>query len=197
MSTATSTGLVSWIKRRLLRDQRERWNHQYASGRWAKLHSQPEQARFDACAALLRQHAAGGRVLELGCGEGILQSRLAADGYARWLGVDLSEVAIARAQTQAGRYSKYVAADMCTFDPEETFDAIVFSESIYYVPKPGAVLARYNRFLNPGGVLLVSIFTTKRSAAVWAELHAVADTLDSRTTTNELGTWVCEVLSVR
>jgi ubiquinone/menaquinone biosynthesis C-methylase UbiE len=86
---------------------------------------------------------------------------------------------------------------MCTFDPQESFDAIVFSESIYYVPQPGAVLERYNRFLSPGGVLLVSIFATKRSAAVWAELHAVADSIDSRTTTNELGTWVCEVLCVR
>jgi 2-polyprenyl-3-methyl-5-hydroxy-6-metoxy-1,4-benzoquinol methylase len=189
--------LVSWCKRRILRDQRERWNHQYASGRWTKLHSEIERARFDACATLLRQHARGGRILELGCGEGILESRLAPGEYTRWLGVDLSEVAIARAQPRANEHVRYLAADMCAFTPQETFDAIVFSESIYYVPQPGNVLRRYACFLNPGGVLIVSIFTTKRSDAVWEQIHAVASPIDSRVTTNELGTWVCEVLRLR
>lgn len=189
--------LLSWFKRRVLRDQRERWNHQYTEGRWEKLKAPAEQARFDLCAALLRRHAPGGSVLELGCGEGILESRLAPGDYARWLGVDLSEVAIARAQPRANDRVRYVAADMRSFDPGGTFDAIVFSESIYCVPQPGLVLERYDTFLNPGGMLIVSIFTTKRSDAVWEELHAGATVVDSRVTTNELGTWVCEVLRLR
>ena len=188
---------VSWFKRRVLRDQRERWNHQYATGRWEKLKAPAEQARFDACAGFLRRYAPAGRVLEIGCGEGPLQQRLAPQVYASWHGVDISEVAIAKAQAFAGPRVCYTVADMTHLQPTGPYDAIVFPESIYYVPQRATLLRRYAHSLDAGGVFIISIFETKRSAQVWAEIHAVAVTVDSRTTTNELGTWICEVLRLR
>jgi 2-polyprenyl-3-methyl-5-hydroxy-6-metoxy-1,4-benzoquinol methylase len=194
---APHRALFSWFKRRILRDQRERWDHQYASGRWEKLKDASEQARFVACANLLRRHAPGGNVLEIGSGEALLQRHLKPEEYASWLGIDLSEVAVARAQAFAGARGRYVAADMTTFEPEGKFHSIVFPESIYYVPERAALLQRYARHLLPGGVFIVSIFETKRSAAVWEEIHAATAVIDSLATTNELGTWQCEVLRLR
>lgn len=195
MSWLNST--VSWFKRRVLRNQSERWDHQYTTGRWEKLKSPTEQARFDACASFLRRHAPAGRVLEIGCGEALLQQRLAPTDYASWLGADISAVAIAHAQKFATERVRYVVADMTRFAPAGPFDAIVFPESIYYVPQRAALLQRYARLLAADGVFIISIFTTKRSAAVWEEIHAVAETIDSSVTTNELGTWHCEVLRLR
>lgn len=190
-------GISSWWKRRILGDQRARWNHQYATGRWDQLRAAPEQARFAAGARLLHRHTRGGCVLELGCGEGLLQAHVAPDDHTRWVGVDLSEVAVAAARARANNLTRYVAADMTVFEPNEYFDAIVFSESIYYVSKPADLLRRYGAWLNPGGVFVISIFTTKRSNAVWEQIHAVADPVDSLVTTNALGTWICEVLRLR
>ncbi len=189
--------LFSWFKRRILHDQRERWDHQYASGRWEKLKAPVEHARFAACADLLRCHAAGGHMLEIGSGEALLQQHLQPDEYASWYGADLSSVAIERAQAFASERVRYVVADMTTFEPEGKFNAIVFPESIYYVTGRAALLRRYARHLLPGGVFIVSIFATKRSPDVWQEIHSVTQTVSARATTNELGTWQCEVLQLK
>ncbi len=188
---------ISWFKRRILQDQRERWNHQYASGLWEKLKAPAEHARLAACADLLRRHAPRGDILEIGSGEALLQRHLKPEDYAHWFGVDLSDVAIARAQAFASERMRYVAADMNAFEPGDKFHAIVFPESIYYATDRASLLQRYAGYLYPGGVFIISIFTTKRSAAIWAEIHAVTETIDARATTNEMGTWRCEVLRLR
>jgi SAM-dependent methyltransferase len=189
--------LLSWFKRRILRDQNERWNYQYAHGKWEQLKNPVETARLIACAGLLRLHSPGGRVLEIGCGEAILLRHLDPGDYASWLGVDISDVAIARAQAFSSNRARFVAGDMQTFELTESYDAIIFTESIYYVPERAALLQRYAKHLKAGGVFVISAFEAKDSAAVWREIHSVATTLDSATTKNEHGTWVCEVLRMR
>ncbi|HET7535253.1 MAG TPA: class I SAM-dependent methyltransferase, partial [Candidatus Didemnitutus sp.] len=154
----TSGSLLSWFKRRILRDQNERWNHQYARGKWKQLKDPIEHARLIACANLLRRHAPNGDVLEIGCGEAILLRQLTADDYRSWLGVDISDVAVAAAQSFAGERVRFVAGDMRTLALHEHYDAIIFTESIYYVSEPAALLKRYARHLKPGGVFIISNF---------------------------------------
>src|ERR1051326_2433250 len=100
-SMTSFRSIRAWFRREILRDRAERWNHQYASGRWEGLKTSGENARLDACVALLRRHAPGGRLLEIGCGEALLQRRLAPSDYQRLVGIDISEVAISRAQAFA------------------------------------------------------------------------------------------------
>ena len=145
----------------------------------------------------LRQHALAGRVLEIGCGEALLQRHLSEQAYAEWIGIDISDVAISRAQAFSGERIRYLVSDMEIFEPTGLFDAIIFTESIYYIPNRGRQLMRYARFLQPRGVLIVSVFENNQSPAVWEELHAVAKTIRHATTTNELGMWKCEVLVPR
>ena len=183
-----------WFRSRILRDRAARWNYQYASGHWEKLKITAEQARFDVTALLLIRHVPPGRVLEIGCGEALLQQQLSPADYLGWVGFDISEVAIQRAQAFATDHVRYLVADMETLDPGSKFDAIVFTESIYYSADCARLLQRYTRFLNPDGVFIISIFQTKRSAGIWTEIHSVATALDLATTANELGTWDCEVL---
>jgi len=181
-----------WFRSRILRDRAARWNLQYAVGKWDKLKA--EQARLAATAQLLVRHVPRGRVLEIGCGEALLQQQMNPADYLGWLGVDISELAIRRAQAFATDQVRYLTADMEIFEPGARFDAIVFTESIYYSASPGRLLHRYGRFLNPGGVFIISIFRTKRSDAIWTEIHATAAAFDAIATTNELGAWNCEAL---
>jgi SAM-dependent methyltransferase len=189
--------LRAWFRREILRDRAERWNHQYATGRWEGLKAAVENARLDACVALLCRHAPGGRLLEIGCGEALLQRRLAPDDYQSLVGVDISEVAVARARAFADHRARYLVADMQTFELGEKFDAVIFTESIYYDPRPRQLLRNYARFLDKGAVFVVSIFRNKGSAGTWAEIHSVAASVDRVTTTNEAGVWDCEVLRLR
>ena len=187
----------AWFRREVLRDRAERWNHQYAIGRWEVLKSPVENARFEACIALLRRHAAGGRLLEIGCGEALLQRRLAPSDYQRLVGVDISDVAIQRARVFADDRVRYLVADMQALELDEKFDAVIFTESINYVPRRHQLLRKYARFLNEGGVFIVSVFRHKRSAGIWTEINSVAAPIDRATTTNEAGAWDCEVLRLR
>jgi SAM-dependent methyltransferase len=187
----------AWSRRVILRDRAERWNHQYAIGRWEVLKAPLETARIDACIALLRRHAAGGRLLEIGCGEALLQRRLEPGDYQRLVGVDISDVAINRAQDFANSRVSYSVADMQKLELHETFDAVLFNESIYYVPRPDQLLRNYARCLDDGGVFIVSIYRNKGSVRIWREIHSVAVPIDRATTTNEAGAWDCEVLRLR
>ncbi|WP_438479175.1 class I SAM-dependent methyltransferase [Oleiharenicola lentus] len=191
------TSIASWFKRRVLRDQRERWNHQYAEGRWEKLKAPLELARLDACASQLHRQGTRKSVLEIGSGAALLQQRVAPDDYSTWLGIDVSDLAIAEAQAFANHRVRYLVADMTTFVPDQKFDVIIFPESIYYTDDRAGLLKRYAQFLNPNGVFIVSIFQTKRSGAIWKEIRTVAYPVYFDATTNELGTWYCETLKLR
>ena len=136
-------------------------------------------------------------MLEIGCGEAILFRQVSDADYASWLGVDISDVAIAGAQAFAADRVRFVAGDMRTFPLTDSYDAIIFTESIYYVPGRAELLQRYARHLKPGGVFIISTFEAKDSTKVWEEIHSVTTVLDSATTKNDHGTWVCEVLRMR
>jgi len=190
-----------WIRSRILRDPIARWNYQYAVGKWDKLKN--EQPRIAATALLLTRHVRPGRVLEIGCGEALLQQQLDPADYLGWVGVDISDVAIQRAQAFANENVRYLLADMETLDPGGKFGAIVFTESIYYAADCARLLERYSRFLNPGGVFIISICRTKRSDKIWADIHSVTTVIDTvvtrddTITDSELNTWDCEVLAPR
>ena len=128
----------------------------------------------------------------IGCGEALLQRRLAPGDYQRLVGVDISDVAINRARVFADDRVRYLVADMQALELDEKFDAVIFTESINYVPRRDQLLRKYARFLNEVGVFIVSIYRNKRSAEVWAEIHSVAAPIESATTTNEAGAWDCE-----
>ncbi|MEY4938709.1 MAG: hypothetical protein RIQ93_444 [Verrucomicrobiota bacterium] len=194
---ASFKSLRAWFARAVLRNRAARWNHEYSVGHWAGLQTAAETPRLDACVALLRRHAPGGRLLEIGCGEALLQRRLTPDDYQRLVGVDIAEVAISRAQAFASSRVQYLVADMQALQLAEKFDAVIFSESIYYAARPGEVLRSYGRFLDGDGVLIISIFRNKGSDRVWTQIHAEATRVDSVTTTNQEGTWDCEVLRLR
>ena len=191
-----------WLRGRLFRDRSARWDHMYATGRWEYLKTPAEQARFDATARLLTRHGPPGRVLEIGCGEAVLQPQLDPADYLSWVGVDISDVAIQRAQAFANENVRYLLADMETMDPGGKFDAILFTESIYYAVNCAQLLQRYARFLNPDGVFIVSICRTKRSDKIWADIHSVTTVIDAAVTRDDtvtdsaLNTWDCEVLGV-
>ena len=191
---------VLWFQSRILRSKPARWNYQYSIGKWDKL--KKEQPRIAAMAMLLTRHVPRGRVLEIGCGEAVLLQQLNPTDYLSWVGVDISAIAIQRAQAFANKNVRYLMADMETMDPGGKFDVILFTESIYYAVNCVQLLQRYSKFLYPNGIFIVSICRTKRSEKIWADIHSVTTMIDSAVTRDEtvtdsaLNTWDCEVLSV-
>ena len=90
--------------------------------------------RLHAAVALLAPHLRGRRVVELGCGSGLLAQKLMALGAAGYLGIDISPVAIARARERAAAASSDAAVRFAVgavADLEPLGDALTFSLGLF------------------------------------------------------------------
>lgn len=168
------------------------WDQQYSEGQWKLLAEHDELIRYAVLAGYAHELKSGGAILDVGCGEGLLQERLTR--YERYLGIDISQVAISRARKREGPQTRFITADASLFSPQETFDLIIFNESLYYFASPLKVLERYAHFLSEGGVLLISMFRTLRSNAIARLIRRRYMRLGESSVRNQRGEWLCIAL---
>ncbi|GAB3168204.1 class I SAM-dependent methyltransferase [Telluribacter humicola] len=163
MSTIFDTA-EDLFKRKVLRKDRDRWNHQYAKGQWTTLGDIKELARFSVIAGYAQYLKPNGRILEIGAGEGYLQQRFDKTRYSLYYSTDVSDVAIEMGKKNEDEKTRYLVADMNTYEPDTTFDCIIINEAIYYARSVEAVLDRFNPYLAEGGIFIVSINGDERNA---------------------------------
>jgi ubiquinone/menaquinone biosynthesis C-methylase UbiE len=102
----------------------------------------------------------GMRVLDIGCGVGdvaLLAGELVGP-YGSVLGIDRSAAAVKTAERRVAQAKqdcgiRFAVADLDSFHPDETFDAIIGRLILMYLPDPAAALRRLVRHLRPGGIL--------------------------------------------
>lgn len=141
--------------------RRRRWNKQYKSGRWKSLKSDIEADRYLKIKKdLLAFAPKNPSILDIGCGDGVLNERLGDYPFSYFLGVDFSSESIKQAQEKKLPNSEFEHCDVLHFVPKRTFDVIVFNESFYYIPdtEKTRVLQFLLDHLSAEGVLIVSIF---------------------------------------
>lgn len=105
--------------------------------------------------------ADGARVLELGCGAGVPDTRELAARF-RVTGVDISPEQVRRARTSVPE-AEFLVGDFTALDLEPaSYDAVVSFYAFNHVPRdllPG-LLADIHRWLVPGGLFLVALGTS-------------------------------------
>jgi SAM-dependent methyltransferase len=182
-----------WLRLNQTR-RRRRWNRQYAAGEWEWLGRPGELARYSVLAGYALELKPGSRLLDVGCGEGLLRDRLHPAAFTEYLGVDFEEP-IRRAAPRIDDRTRFVAADMNFFVPDAAFDVIVFNESLYLFRNVAEGLKRYEPFLAPKGVLLISMHGGPKTDAIWSLLRERYATIDEVTITNRDGAiWTCKAL---
>ena len=112
----------------------------------------------------------GARVLDVGCGGGLLSEALAAAG-ADVVAIDLAPdlLKVARLHgLESGAHVDYrqVAVETLAAEAPASFDAITCMEMLEHVPDPASVLAACATLLTPGGRLFLS--TLNRTPAAFA-----------------------------
>lgn len=117
----------------------------------------------------------GARVLDVGCGGGLLSEALAAEG-AEVVALDLAPelIDVARLhllEAQVARPDlrvdyRLAAVETLAEQAPERFDAITCMELLEHVPDPGAIVRACARLLKPGGRLFLA--TLNRTPAAFA-----------------------------
>ena len=123
--------------------------------------------------SFIEKYARAGSVLDLGCGSGNTGSELNASSYQNYTGVDISDVATAKARKRSeecGRATKnrYVESNIFSYIPMLQYEVILFRESIYYVPplRIRKMLKRYSQYLASGGVFVVRIYDRRKYVSI-------------------------------
>ncbi len=143
--------------------RKQRWNRQYKSGRWDSLENEIESARYLQIIEFLKTNTIPNpTILDIGCGHGVLNQRMLDSSYSykSFTGLDFSKVSIEKAITKNYPDSKFLTADVITYQPDQKFDAIIFNEAFYYIheTEKSNVLERMLEHLNENGVLVNSIY---------------------------------------
>jgi SAM-dependent methyltransferase len=102
---------------------------------------------------LIARHAPGGRLLDVGCGHGLLLDEARRRGYAVE-GLELSESAAAHARGTLGLTVHEIPLE--DFDVSgERFDVVVLADVIEHLADPVSAVRHCQTLLRPGGVLCV------------------------------------------
>jgi ubiquinone/menaquinone biosynthesis C-methylase UbiE len=100
-----------------------------------------------------------GRILDIGCGTGLLTARLAIERPdAVVVGCDFSFGMLEQAAASRGAPAWWVQGDAMRLPfADGSFGAVACTESFHWYPDQGAALREFFRVLRPGGRLLVAL----------------------------------------
>jgi 2-polyprenyl-6-hydroxyphenyl methylase / 3-demethylubiquinone-9 3-methyltransferase len=121
-------------------------------------------------------HLNGKKVLDVGCGGGILAEAMAQRG-AQVTGIDLADKSLTVAQLhllESGlnvRYEKISTEDFAKAEPEQ-YDVITCMEMLEHVPDPDAIVAACKRLVKPGGWVFFSTINRNPKAFLFAIVGA-------------------------
>lgn len=113
----------------------------------------------------------GERILDLGCGDGVLTEKIAAFG-ADVIGVDASETMI---EAAIGRGLNVRVLNGQELDFDQDFDAVFSNAALHWMLDPDAVIDGVHRALRPGGRFVGEFGGHGNVAAITVALLAVLD----------------------
>ena len=123
-----------------------------------------------------RTQLAGKKIIDIGCGGGILSESMARKG-AQVTGIDLSDKALKVADLhglETGvqvRYQKVSAEAMAAREPG-AFDIVTCMEMLEHVPDPAAIVRACAQLVKPGGLVFFSTINRNPKSYLFAVVGA-------------------------
>jgi SAM-dependent methyltransferase len=158
------------------------WDQEFSGTHWDFI----DDTAGDCVYAHLEKHLHYGSILDLGCGPGNTANELAGTAYTTYVGVDISEAALAKARKRTeenGRTAKnsFACSDFLDYRPAHQFDVILFRESMYHVPlgKVKPILDHFSKHLKNDGVFVVRMNISDGKGGVKPRLGAIVSVIEA------------------
>jgi SAM-dependent methyltransferase len=132
------------------------WDELYDSGELDFYGEADAIARYGILAGYAR-HVGARRILDVGCGPGLLRPHLEGVGFTHYLGIDPSPAAIERARRFEDERTSFAVAERAEAGSGR-FDVVVSSDALFYVADAGEFLDHVRELLEPGGHVLTAIW---------------------------------------
>jgi len=181
------------------RISRSIWEDQFSGKHWDYLFSKPESQHYQAIVSLYEQFGKKGKILDVGCGQGVLYQYLN-EKFGQdlnYLGIDISEAAIKKATAlfPTGNFKQLDFDKQALF---EKFDIIIFNETLYYFTKPlDTVESCTANNLNANGSIIISMCDLPGHKVIWKGLKEKYEFLSFQEVQNEkLQKWYVAFLDV-
>ena len=123
-----------------------------------------------------RSHLAGKRVLDVGCGGGILSESMA-DSGAEVTGIDMAEAPLNVARLHAMETGvevdyKKITAEALALESPASFDVVTCLEMLEHVPDPASVVSACAQLVKPGGAVYFSTINRNAKSFLFAIVGA-------------------------
>ena len=172
----------TWLQARI-------WDWEFKAGRWDCLNS----AGADTFYPLLLTRLAGGRLLDLGCGNGTVRCEMPSDSMCGYVGVDIAPEAIRQAEQRTAALSslehgqRFLVGDIA--DPAvlssvgKDFDVVLLRECLMFVDMEEVdhFLTELCALLSARGVIMVRIWDRDRYASHVEAVRRVLDVFEEQT----------------
>ena len=175
----------------------EDWTRQYETGAWAYLADLSERPRYSIMVGYLAALAPG-RILDVGCGEGLLARQIRHLPFQSYVGIDISPAPVTAAQAALGDDSRlaFVVADAERYQPDALSDAIIFSECLNYLSDPVGIVEHYSKSIASNGFIIISLFQSPRADKAWEMLQPIAEIMDCVNIAHQSGKrWTIKLLA--
>ncbi|MBA3897954.1 MAG: class I SAM-dependent methyltransferase [Sphingomonadaceae bacterium] len=153
----------------------DKWDRTYRQGENDHYGSLAESGRYGVVLGYIALFGQGLRILDIGCGEGIMRRRIPGEAVARYVGMDISKEALARARPadrSEFRFGNFKAVE------SELYDLVICNEVLYFIDDVDGLLAEIGKALAPGGKLVASITRHRGDFALADKLDAKFRLLD-------------------
>jgi trans-aconitate 2-methyltransferase len=132
--------------------ERDTWN----PTQYERFRAEREQPFHDLVALITRRPAM--RVVDLGCGTGLLTAALHRElDAAETIGVDSSNAMLERASDVEVKGVRFERGDISTWEPDAPLDLVFSNAALQWVPDHPRLFERLTQMVAPGGELAVQV----------------------------------------
>ena len=166
---------------------KEEFDREFVSGRWDYLDSIDEIGHYSAIVDYVRLYYNNPKILDVGCGQGILLKQFMTGDYSIYHGIDFSKEAIKLCEKYSNPAVRLFYSDISDFHTENNYDLIIFCESLSYFKDISEILLKYVQFLNDSGKLIISCYDEPVTHSFWEQIPKGFNLLSSTEISNKRG----------